>query len=180
METNAILSALNGKRKRAMTSIAADKTTIQIDSDTNLILTAHRNQYQVKTGKKLGKSAYLWILLKQFRDAQLALLRYSDVDPKVFDTGFVPALYEFKMICRRYMGKSIKTQSHAILAILMYSSTREYELANDMKVTNYLDDEYEDDMLEAKGYNIRPPPSPPAPVVRHMSPAELTELYEEN
>jgi hypothetical protein len=186
MERNNILTALNGRSSSASIYISADRTNMKIDRDTNMLLEIHRNQYEVKTGKKISKAGYLWTLLRKFRDEQPALLRYDEIDPYSFDAGMLPALQQFKRICKRYIDKKITTQSQAVTALIYYSTTRAYEVANNFPTQDYLDNEYESDMEEAKltgeeGYVLTPDHvGKPAPVVRHMSPSDLTELYEES
>lgn len=185
LESNTIKSMLNEKStSKKMVSVSADKTTMKLSKSVYILLKYFHSKYKEQTGdQKIGMSSYIWILLKKFRDDQRALLRYSEIDHRLFDKSMLDALQTFKRICKDYVDKSVKSQSDAVLAILMYSVSRKFEIDNNYRTSDYLDQEYEDDMDEAKGLPVRvnkavkpEPPSVPLFVIDK----DLSELLEDD
>jgi hypothetical protein len=177
LEQNTIKSMLNRKLNTDLMAVSADKTTMKINRGVNKILEFFLEQYKIQTkNDRIGKSAYLHALLKQFAQDQPALLRYGEYNTGVF-TGpaMLPALQEFKRVVHDWVDPAIKSQSEAVLALLLYSSTRSYEVKNDLKTTDYRDDEYESDMEEQN--QIAPIVLPPVIMPSHLN---IEDLFEES
>ena len=150
LEVNAVKSLISDKSDPKMICISADHTTMKISKDTNALLEYFLQRYRVRVNKpKLGKSAYLHILLKQFATDQAALLRLDEVDPELFTSkGVLPALQAFKRIAKRNIDPGITTISKVIISLLGYSNTRTYEVKSDFEVNGYADEEFLNDMEE--------------------------------
>jgi len=181
LETNTIKSMLNKKSKLDLIAISADHTIMKIDRDTNKLLEIFLAQYKTLTGDtKIGKSAYLWLLLKKFAYEQRALIRFNGhVDPKVFETGMLPALQGFKKIMHDYVDKNIRNQTDAVLAIVMYSTVRAFEVQNDLKVDDYLDSELydEEDALKYPENTIK---KEVKTIPQLVITKDISDLFEEN
>lgn len=175
LESNLIKSFLFRKKEKLnLVAVAADKTILKIDKDTNKLLEIFLSQYKASTGNtKIGKSAYLHVLLKQFAYDQRALIRYAEIDPKVFNEGVLPALQTFKKIMKSYICSDITDQTSAVTALVLYSMMRAYEVANNMKVDDYLDNEYYDEEYEYKRFST--PQMPPLVITQ-----DITELFEDD
>jgi len=174
LEVNAVKSLISDKSDSKMTCISADRTTMKISKDANALLEYFLQKYRARVGKpKLGKSAYLHILLKQFATDQAALLRLDEVDPELFNKGVLSALQIFKKIAKRNIDPSITTTSKAIISLLGYSNTRTYEVKSDFEVNGYADEEFLNDMEEQLTLKKLAKPSP-APVPE----ASIDDLFE--
>lgn len=173
LEQNTIKSMLNRKLNTDLTAVSADRTIMKINRGVNKILEFYLEDYRIKSkDSKIGKSAYLHILLHQFAKDQPALIRFGEFDSAVLNgSSMLKALQEFKKMVRTYVDSGITSQSETVLALLIYSSTRAYEVKNDMKITDYLDDEYEADMEE----QLLPPVIPVTPCD-----ISLEDLFESN
>ena len=175
LEVNAVKSLISDKSDPKMICISADHTTMKISKDANALLEYFLQKYRARVGKpKLGKSAYLHILLKQFATDQAALLRLDEVDPELFTSkGVLPALQAFKRIAKNNIDLSITTTSKAIIALLGYSNTRTYEVKSDFEVNGYADEEFLNDMEEQIAFKRLSKPAPlPAPE------ASIDDLFE--
>jgi hypothetical protein len=183
LEQNLIKSMINEKSKSKLVTIAADATTMKVNKSVDVLLNYFHTKYKEKTGDtKIGKSAYLHKLLKAFAYEQRALIRYCEIDPKLFDASMLDALQQFKKICRDYVDPTISDQSSAVIALLIYSSVRAYEVENGFKVDDYLDDEMYNDEDEARGLPVRPQnvvrPAPPT-VPLAIIDKDLSDLFED-
>ncbi len=145
-----MVSMLDLRKKQRYSQVAADGITFKVTTNTVSFLDVFLTRYNRDSGKKpIGRSKYLWKLLKEWRNDQRALIRYAGVDHTLFDKSLMIALKAFRQICFDQVSKSIRTQSDAVVALLMYHHVRLWEKKQDEykeKLTNYLDAEFEDDM----------------------------------
>jgi hypothetical protein len=186
LESGLIRSFILQQQTKEVTSISIEGTVMHFKSSVALLLKYFHNQYKVKKkDPKIGKGRFLHQLLIDFAYQQRALLRYRDIDRADFDKSLFPALAHFKRIMKDFVDTDVTTQSDSIIALLIYTAVREYEVANDLKVDDYLDDEFFTEEEEAKltgkeGYIITPDHvGKPAPVIKHVHPS-VDELYEES
>lgn len=141
-EMNKIKSALNFQKGREI-CVYADRTNMKIDQYVYNILTEHVENYKRTSGnKKIGKAAYLHILLQDFAKTQYGVLESVSIGYSSF-SNTLNGLQAFKKIMRRYVDDSITTQSHTVLALLTYYDTRLSEIKNGEQVVGYIDYEYE-------------------------------------
>jgi hypothetical protein len=167
------------KRK---TSLYVEGKILHLNSSVALLLKYFHNQYKATHPKeaKIGKGKYLHDMLKTFAHEQRALLRYREVDATKFQTSMFTALAEFKKICQDFADSNVRDQSDAIVAILLYTYMRHWEVKAGKEVDDYLDRELYDDEDEQAGYNVRPTHNAQkhTSVVKHIQPT-LEDLYEE-
>jgi hypothetical protein len=183
LEQSAIKAFILQHQDKRMTSMYVEGKILHLKSSVALLLKYFHNQHKATHPKeaKVGKGKFIHDMLKTFAFEQRALLRYRDVDATKFETSMFSALNEFKKICQDFADSNVRDQSDAIVAILLYTYIRRWEVHAGKEVDDYLDRELYDDEDEKAGYNIRPTPiavQKRTPVVKHVHPS-MDELYEE-
>jgi len=125
--------------------ISADHSNISISKDCNRLLEFFMHEYNRTHKTTHGKSAVLHILLRDFIDQEKAIASFEGVDLKSYHKSVMSALQQFKKIARQYVDDDITTANDAIFSILIWSTIREFEIKNDLRITDFRDDQFEDE-----------------------------------
>jgi hypothetical protein len=154
-------------RKDTSYTFLSTKTanSVKISKSLTKILDGYTRLYNRLNKTNVGKSAYLHILVKKFRDEQPAIFKQENVDMKLFDDDVLPAIQIVKKILQQYVSETITGTNSVIIAIITYRLVRDYEIATGLPVEDYRDLEFKSGGdLEPEVQTTDPAPEVPVPV----------------
>jgi hypothetical protein len=139
--------------------------SVRVSQSLNKILEGHTSLYNRLNKTKLGKSAYIKLLLDKFRDEQQSIFKQENVDMKKFDSDVLVAIQITKKILQQYVDENITGTNSLIIAMLMYRLMRDYEITKGLPMEDYRDLEFKSGGdLEPEVQTTDPAPEVPVPV----------------
>lgn len=140
--------------------VSSGDTHFSISLSAHKMLKAYMDEFGEKHHiKRFTREKYLRLLLNQFAREQKAILHFMGANMQKYVTSTMGAMVIVKWLFKRYAYDKINTQSDAVVALLIYTTVRDYEVAHNMPVTDFLDRDYQAkiDDGEIRPFNITDP-----------------------